>query len=165
MERANSAIMEFLEEVYDGPKHSYTWFIGNEQGSGLLGTVRGVDAEEASTPVVEGGTTVAAHVGHLLWTLQKANSYMRGEDPSWDWSESWTVGGVGPEEWRQLIGSLEAEFTEVVQSLRPGVVWRSDEQYREILALIPHAAYHLGAVRQMVLVIRSGAQGRGSPGT
>jgi len=155
MERANGAIIEFLEEVYGGPKHRYTWFIGNEPDSGLLGTIRGLSAGEASTPVVKGGTTVAAHIGHMRWTLQKANSLMHGENPKWEWSESWAVRRVDPEEWTSLIGSLEAEFRALVQSLRPGFTWSSDDQYKEVLALIPHAAYHLGAVRQMALVIRA----------
>ena len=161
MERANGAIVEFLEEVYDGPKHRYTWFIGNEPDSGLLGTIRGITAVEASTPVVEEGTTVAAHIGHLRWTLLKANSFIRGENPSWDWSESWAVRRVDPEEWASLIGSLESEFRVLVQSIRWGIAWQSDEQYKEVLALIPHAAYHLGAIRQMVLMIRDRARRRG----
>lgn len=140
MEKANSAIIEFLEEVYDGPKRQYTWFIGNAPGSGLLGTLRGLSAEEASTPIVEEGTTIAAHVGHLIWTLQKVNSFLRGENPTWDWSESWAVRLVDSEGWASLIGSLEAEFRAVVRSLRPGFMWGSDDQYREVLALIPHAA-------------------------
>ena len=155
MERANDAIIDFLEEVYDGPKHRYTWFIGNAPGSGLLGTLRGLSAEEASTPIVKEGTTIAAHVGHLLWTLQKVNSFMRGENPRWDWSESWAVRLVEPEAWASLIGSLEAESRAVAESLRPGFTWSSDDQYKEVLALVPHAAYHLGAVRQMTLVIRA----------
>jgi len=158
MEKANSAIIEFLEEVYDGPKHQYTWFIGNAPGSGLLGTLRGLSADEASTPIVEEGTTVAAHVGHLRWTLLKVNSFLRGENPKWDWSESWAVRLVNKEEWASLIGSLDAEFRAVARSIRPGFTWSSDDQYREVLALIPHAAYHLGAVRQMALVIRSGSR-------
>jgi hypothetical protein len=155
MERANDAIIEFLEEVYDGPRHQYTWFIGNAPGSGLLGTLRSLSSEEASTPVVEAGTTVAAHVGHLRWTLVKVNSFMRGENPSWDWSESWATRLVDPEEWTTLIGSLEAEFSAVVQTLHQGYAWSSDDQYKEVLALIPHAAYHLGAIRQMALVVRA----------
>ncbi len=155
MDRATDAIIEFMEEVYDGPNHSYTWFIGNAPGSGILGTVRKIEAKEVSTPLIEGGTTIASHIGHLRWTLQKVNSYLRGENPSWDWSESWPVRCVDESEWGELIESLKSEFREVVQSLRSGIEWQSDNQYKEILALIPHAAYHLGAIRQMALIIKN----------
>jgi len=154
MEKTNSAIIEFLDEVYDGPRHQYTWFIGNAPGSGLLGMLRGLSAEDASTPIVDEGTTVAAHVGHLRWTLLKVGSFIRGESPTWDWSESWAVGRVDPDEWASLVGSLEAEFKSVAQSLRSGFIWHTDDQLKEVLALMPHAAYHLGAIRQMALVIR-----------
>ena len=43
----------------------------------------------------------------------------------------------------------------MAESLRLGFAWSSDDQFKEVLALVPHAAYHLGAVRQMALVIRA----------
>jgi hypothetical protein len=71
-----------------------------------------------------------------------------------NWSESWRVRRVDSEDWMLLIEQLRREFNQLVQSLSSGVSLASDEQLKEVLALIPHAAYHLGAIRQMVLIIK-----------
>ena len=154
MERINGVIIEFLSEAYDGPSHPHTWFINNDPESGILGTVKKLKAEEASTPIIENGTTIAAHIEHLRWSLNKTNSLLCGESPTMNWSESWRVRRVDSEEWMQLIEQLSGEFNRLVQSLSSGVSLASDEQLKEALALIPHAAYHLGAIRQMVLIIK-----------
>lgn len=151
----NDVIVEFLEEVYDGPRHQHTWFITTAPNTGLLGTINGINAEEASTPIIEKGTTIAAHVEHLRWSLHVANSFVRGENPVMNWSESWQVRHVSSGEWALLVQELMREFNLLIQSLSSGIRWASDEQLREILALIPHAAYHLGAVRQMILIVKA----------
>ncbi len=144
---------EFFEEVYDGPKHSYTWFIGNDPNSGLLGTLNKLNAAEASTSLVEGGTTIAAHVEHLRWSLEKANGLMRGEKPEMVWPESWRIRVVDKASWGKLINQFREEYSSAVEKIK-NAKWESEEQVLEVLALAPHAAYHLGAIRQMVLVIK-----------
>lgn len=154
MERINGVIIELLSEAYDGPRHPYTWFINNDPESGILGTIKKLKAEEASTPIIENGTTIAAHIEHLRWSLNKTNSLLNGEDPTMNWSESWRVRRVDSEDWMLLIEQLSREFNRLVQSFSSGVSLASDEHLKEALALIPHAAYHLGAIRQMVLIIK-----------
>jgi len=154
MGRINDIIIEFLDEVYDGPSHTITWFINNDPESGLLGTVKKLTAEEASTPIIENGATIAAHVEHLRWSLNKTKSFLRGENPVRNWSESWRVRRIDPENWMLLIEQLRIEYDQLVQWFSSGVSLASDEQLKEVLALIPHAAYHLGAIRQMVLIIK-----------
>jgi hypothetical protein len=80
--KLNEVIIEFLDEAYKSPKFEHTWFINNDPNSGLFGTIKNLDNVEASTPIIINGTTIAAHVDHLRWTLQKTNSYLRGENPS-----------------------------------------------------------------------------------
>lgn len=72
-------IAELFSEAYDGPNHAYTWLIDNAAGSGVLGTLETISVEEASTPMRENGTTVAAHAEHLRWSLALADAYARGE--------------------------------------------------------------------------------------
>ena len=154
MGRINDIIIEFLDEVYDGPSHPITWFINNDPESGLLGTVKKLTAEEASTPIIENGTTIAAHIEHLRWSLSKTNSLLCGESPTMNWSESWRVRRIDPENWMLLIEQLRIEYDQLVQWVSSGVSSAYDEQLKEVLALIPHAAYHLGAIRQMVLIVK-----------
>jgi hypothetical protein len=148
----NDIIIEFLEEVYKSPNYEHTWFINNDPNSGLIGTIKNIKSDEASTPIVKNGTTIAAHVDHLRWTLEKTNSYLRGENPSMIWSESWRVRGVNSDEWKSLIEQLKREYYILIRSISE-INLASNEQLKEILALIPHAAYHLGAIRQIALLV------------
>ena len=154
MDRIVDAVVEFLDEVYAGPERPSTWFINNEPNSGLLGTVNSLSSEEASTPIVENGTTIAAHVEHLRWSVSKANSLIRGGSPEMNWSESWRVRRVNSEEWESLKKRLKVESDLLIQHLNSRDDWTHDERLKEVLALIPHAAYHLGAIRQMSLILK-----------
>jgi uncharacterized protein YhaN len=154
MEAINEIIIEFLAEVYDGPSHPYTWFINNETDSGILRTIKKLKPEEASTSIIENGTTIAAHVEHLRWTLNKTNSLLQGENPAMNWSESWQIRKVDSTQWELLIEQLMKEYKTLLRSLSSVNSWASDEQLKEILALIPHAAYHLGSIRQMKLILK-----------
>ena len=86
-------VAELFSEAYTGPNHAYTWFIGNEPGSGLFGTLENVSADDASSRQPS-GSTVAAHTEHLRWSLAVANAFARGETPQMDWAESWSVRSV-----------------------------------------------------------------------
>ena len=114
-----------------------------------------MNAEEVSTPIIKKGTTIAAHVEHLRWSLNMANSFTNGENPAMNWSESWQVRHVNSDEWELLVQELWREFNLLIQTLSSGIRWASDEQLGEVLALVPHAAYHLGAIRQMILIVKA----------
>ncbi|TRZ44729.1 hypothetical protein D4S03_11800 [bacterium] len=157
MEEINEIIIEFLTEAYEGPSYSYTWFINNEPDSGLIGTIKKLKPIEASTSIIENGTTIAAHIEHLRWSLNKANSLLRGENPTMNWSESWLVKQVDSDQWESLIEQLVEEFRILIRSLSRDNRWASSDKLKEILALVPHAAYHLGAIRQMNLILKEGA--------
>ncbi len=47
------SLLELLSEAYTGPTHAYTWFIGNEPGSGILGTLEAARALVAATEHAE----------------------------------------------------------------------------------------------------------------
>lgn len=93
-----TSLLELLSEAYTGPTHAYTWFIGNEPGSGILGTLENVSAENASSRQPS-GTILAAHTEHLRWSLAQANAFARGETPTETWAESWSVRTVDEAAW------------------------------------------------------------------
>lgn len=148
-----NSIVYLLTEAYTGPPDpSSTWFIDNEPDSGVLGIIASVTAVEASTSVDgsgESGTTIAANVEHLRWSLAMMNAAIRGEPFEGKWKESWLLLAVDDARWDALRDELRAEF----EILRQGLQAQTDlpEQYLTgTLALLPHAAYHLGTIRQMI---------------
>jgi hypothetical protein len=149
-------LLELFSEAYTGPTHDYTWFIDNAPGSGLFGTLSSLSAKQASQ---EGpsGATIAAHAEHLRWSLELANRYARGEQPQADWQESWTVKAVDAEAWQRLRGELRREYETLYAALAKQEDFADRQMLTGVLALIPHAAYHLGAIRQLRgLVSREG---------
>lgn len=144
-----SVLLELFAEAYTGPNGPHTWFIDNRPGSGLFGTLDGVSAQDASRPSPS-GSTVAAHTEHLRWSLALTNAYVRGENPTPSWAESWTVKTVDAEAWDNLRADLRREYDEVAAALGRQKDFSDPQTLTGVMALTPHAAYHLGAVRQLV---------------
>jgi hypothetical protein len=150
------SVVELLTEAYAGPPNpASTWFIDNEPDSGIFGILEGVSAAEASVSVDgsgKPGTTIAANAEHLRWSLAMMNAAIRGE-PLGEWKESWRLLYAEDDEWDRLRHALRDEF----ETLRLALSSQTEfpEQYLTgTLALLPHAAYHLGTIRQMIERVR-----------
>jgi hypothetical protein len=148
-----NSIVELLTEAYDGPPNpKATWFIDNEPDSGILGIIAGVSAAEASRSVHgsrEAGSTIAANVEHLRWSLAMSNAAIRGEPFEGKWKESWSLIEADEAGWDRLRGELRLEFETLRQALKSQTAL-PEEYLSGVIALVPHAAYHLGTIRQMV---------------
>ena len=158
------SILGLFTEAYAGPPDpSATWFTDNVPDSGVLGIIRGVTAREASTSVDNTGnrgTTIAANVEHLRWTLANANATLRGADYNPDWKESWALLDADETAWDNLRAALNTEF----ETLRIAIRQQEDlsgDFLNGVLALIPHAAYHLGTIRQMIERVRKPGKASG----
>lgn len=152
-----NSVVYLLTEAYAGPPDpSSTWFIDNEPDSGILGIIASVSAAEASESVDgsgKPGTTIAANVEHLRWSLSMMNAAIRGETFEGKWKESWLLLEVDDAGWDTLRDNLRAEFEMLCRGLQ--VQTDLPEDYLTgTLALLPHAAYHLGTIRQMVERVR-----------
>jgi hypothetical protein len=152
------SIVDLLTEAYSGPPNpNETWFIDNEPNSGILGIIDNITAAEASRSVDgsgQEGSTIAANVEHLRWSIANANSAMHGQPYQANWKESWKIIDADEAEWDQLRRSLRAEYealrtTIQAQTELPGIYLNG------VLALIPHAAYHLGSIRQMIARVKA----------
>jgi len=152
------SIVNLLTEAYAGPPDPRsTWFIDNEPDSGILGTLANVSAIEASTSADgsgEPGSTIASNVEHLRWSLANANAALRGENFNSKWSESWNLLDADEAKWDRLRRELRSEF----ETLREAIKRQEDlpgDYLDGTLALVPHAAFHLGIIRQMVERVKS----------
>lgn len=149
---AIQTIITLLSEAYAGPSDpSSTWFIDNEPDSGILGIIAGVSAAEASWSVNNDhpGTTIASHVEHLRWSLANANGALMGKPYLPNWKESWNTLATNEVAWKHLQEELCKEF----ELLRENIQKQKDlpgEYLLGVMALIPHAAYHLGTIRQLI---------------
>jgi DinB superfamily len=146
------SIITLFSEAYAGPPDpKSTWFIDNEPDSGILGLIRGMSAAEASWSTKDGkpGTSVAAHVEHLRWSLANANRALQGEPYNGSWKESWHTLAADEAAWDRLRNELKCEYQTLVENLQKQTDLPGD-YLTGVMALLPHAAYHLGTIRQQI---------------
>jgi hypothetical protein len=152
------AALALYDEAYLGPAGKGTWFVDNEPRSGLLGSLEAFDSIEASRPLHPGDPiTLASHVAHLLYSLSLANRSMKGENPypEADWAKSWDTRAVGESDWKLLVSSLKKEYEDFRSALASGKAWADEESLTGSLGLIAHGAWHLGAIRQALGLVRA----------
>lgn len=139
---------ELLEGVPEGEP---TWVTSGGAAGGLHGTLGNLTAEQASQQV--NGTTLAAHVEHLMWAIQLVNNYFRGEAAPHDWSESWSVNTVNADAWQSLQEAVQAAGDELLAHLSSPAAWDQEIGRLVMLASYGHSAYHLGAIRQLAKAV------------
>lgn len=150
----NSLILKHFRELFDGAQDlTQTLVVSPGSDSGFFGTLREISAEIASRSVSKSGSTIAAHINHMRYSLELANRHLRGENPypDSDIPASWYVKQVNETDWRDLISSLRKEYEILYQTLDKQPDWSNEALLTDILSHVVHAAYHLGAVRQLVI--------------
>jgi len=156
----SGAILEqlktLLHEAFEGAPGPWSYFLDQGPEHGLFGTLATVSAAEASREVA--GSSVAAQVYHLAFSVLAAAGWLRGERVKHDWSQSWVVRAVDEPAWARLRDNLQAGYAE----LRRAVEERGAASAEEIGAAagaVAHAAYHLGAIRQKLAFLRGQSPG------
>src|SRR4026207_1388668 len=89
-----------LTELVDGTAPPGGYML-NKGDVGLLRSLDKLSAAEASQ-VVDGGSSIAAHVDHCTYYFTLMNRWAAGEKNPWkgaDWAASWRKPTVSTEEW------------------------------------------------------------------
>lgn len=143
-------VLDLLTETFETHHGIYT-----DKKTSLLETLETVSAAEASVPV--GGTcpTLAAQVAHTAFYIEVLERGMAGEDiANTDWEHIWsTVKEVSPEQWEASKAHLAETYRRVRATVEGFDSW--DETRLWVLGMIVHSAYHLGAIRQALCVVKS----------
>jgi hypothetical protein len=153
-----SALALFDEAYVDRVEGRGTWFIDNEPGSGMLGMLENVTASEASrSPTPGDPLTLASHVGHVRFALNLANRAAKGENPyqNADWASSWSARAVDDAGWKELVEGLRSEYTSLRRVIASGRAWEQEMFMTGVFGLIAHGAWHLGAMRQALGLIKA----------
>jgi hypothetical protein len=144
-----------LAELFEGPRNpNQTWVVSQQSDSGILGTLRGIHADQAKI-VPEGlKHSIAEHVAHLHFAIDQASMKLRGDTPAGDLKSSWNAGDFDECAWQHMQRALrESELR-----LRVDVHDRQDFEHFEatcgLIATVAHAAYHLACIRQLAGLIK-----------
>jgi hypothetical protein len=152
----HDAIVRLLIEVFEGPPGDEAYIL-NPGDPGLLRQLESISAATASKRPTPTKPPIAAHVHHVHYGLSLINRWMAGEENPFadaDWNASWGITSVTDEEWRGLLSKLR----------HASATWREAAANRQdwnpvdaagAISSVAHTAYHLGAIRQILVVAGS----------
>ena len=145
-------VLHFLEETFGSRHHGI--FI--DKGTSLLQTVDAVTAAEASLRASDRTASIAAHVRHVIFYATVLQTLLRGGQVGrLDWREIWENDRpVTAAEWDELRAGLRREYENVRSLVTDEATWKREDALGEFMAIAAHTAYHLGAIRQAIAVIR-----------
>lgn len=153
----DSVAKSFKKELFDIFEETFENVHGIflDRGTSLFETLETISAEEASRPVSEKCACIAAQVEHTRFYLRVLeNCFYKRTIGKVDWSESWQLKGVTPEEWEALKKSLKEAVQDVSADMKNIEDWEGEDNIGASLAILVHTAYHLGEIRQALGVIR-----------
>jgi hypothetical protein len=140
------ALLGAMNEAFDALE-GQTWY------EGLLPTLEQVDAVTASRSSAVGRSSIAAHCEHLRYVLEVMNAWARGERPEVDWAQSWQHLTVSPEAWDDLRSAIRDERSRLEVALHERTDWT--QRFAQLaINNVAHIAYHVGAIRQLLLQVR-----------
>lgn len=138
---------EIFEPTGDGPH----WIL--DSGTSLFETLSDISAEEASIPVSKQSANLAAQVNHTSYYVEALREGIATNfQHKADWDGSWQVGAVDDAQWQALIDKLHSNydwFTELATGFED---WNED-YVGGAMAMVAHAAYHLGEIRDRKSVV------------
>jgi hypothetical protein len=120
--------------------------------AGDLGMLRslGKISAAAASALTSTGSSIAAHADHIRYGLSLLNRWSAGDHPftDADWTSSWKKTSVDEHGWTQLRAELRTQASRWLTALQtPRQVQQTE--LNDMIGSIAHAAYHLGAIRQI----------------
>jgi hypothetical protein len=140
-----------LREAFVGPPGPWTYFTDNRPGVGLLSTLKEVSPADASESNHPDGSTIAGHAQHLVVKLSQATGELAPKAAASTATQSWTVSSVTPDEWRKIQKDLNDEYNRLLRVVQEIREW-DEESSGTAIGAVAHVAYHLGAIRQRLVV-------------
>ena len=152
-------LIDQFRETFEGEvTPGMCWITDGTPQSTVFGVIEALTPEQALAAPLPGARSIAGHTAHLHFALALTARRLRGEDPPADWSKSFDLADASPRGWEALKRDLRSAYDGVLAILQES----RGKQVREIppinlvglAATIAHNAYHLGAMRQIVQVVR-----------
>ncbi len=146
-------IVMLFREAFEAvpPGQNYTWFVQGKEG--IFDALATVTAEQASRRHGPESNSIGAHLNHVRYFLFLFNADMSADKSvEADWEGSWSKQVFTDEEWKQLAVDLKGEYQKALAWLEGDEEWPGKDGVIGGMVPLPHAAYHLGAVRALMKV-------------
>jgi hypothetical protein len=147
IEALNAVLLENFDEALNA-KSGEGWF------DGLNPTLAQIDAATASKFPAPGRSSIAAHCEHLRYVLEIVNAWVRLEKPQPDWRLAWKTEGVDAAQWEALKAGIQTECGTLRTLIAESGEW-NPKLLNLLLSNTSHVAYHVGAIRQIWMLVRT----------
>jgi hypothetical protein len=148
-----TSLLSLWQEIFEPTGEGPHWIL--DAGTSLFETLSDITAEEASIPVSKQSSNLAAQVNHTSYYIEELREGIATNFQNKpDWDGSWQVGAVDDAQWQALIDKLRANYEWFTQLATENENWSAD-YVGGAMAMVAHAAYHLGEIRQGIGIIRS----------
>ena len=147
------ALFAVWEEILGQPAKSGGATLVLDDDAGWAHSLADLSAEAASRPIAPGGTTIAAQTAHTAYYLERFEAIIANRHERADWPGSFHPATVDEDEWTRQRERLFGVADRVGALMRGNPTWPR-EHLGGALANLTHLAYHLGAVRQVLRVVR-----------
>ncbi len=146
-------ILHLFRECFEGRPEGqeYTWFVEGREG--IFDTLESTGAETASIKPSPECASIAAHTFHIRYALRGANAYLGGPPQEGDWESSWARQEVNEEEWEELKKDVRYQYEFFLNYFQQPPDFPSQDHALGFTAQLPHMAYHLGAIRQIMKIV------------
>jgi hypothetical protein len=146
------AMVVLFKECFQGvePGKDYTWFVQGKKG--IFDALDSLTAERASHRPSPDCATIAAHAFHIRYALHGANAELGGPPQVGDWESSWDKQTVSESEWDELRQEIRREYQYFLDAVEANEI-PNEEAGIGFLAQLPHMAFHLGAIRQIMKIV------------
>lgn len=143
-----------LREILEEAPSDYA-FILNPGAPGLLAILEPLEASRAGRVPPGFDASIAAHANHVLYSLDLIHKWAEGDPNPFataDWDRSWNVEGLDEEQWSGIKARLRERSAFWIDHLGKPREWDTIS-LTGATASLPHIAYHLGAIRQILKVV------------
>ena len=146
-------LMYLFRECFEGRPEgqNYTWFVEGKEG--IFDALESTGADVASKKPCPRCSSIAAHTFHIRYALRGANAYLGGPRQEGDWESSWAQQEVNEEEWIDLKRDVRFQYDFFRKYFEGEIDFPSEHHAKGFAAQIPHMAYHLGAIRQIMKMV------------
>jgi hypothetical protein len=150
------ALSTLLRETLLRADRQYAYLL-NPGDPGLVETLKALSSETASKCPAPGRKPVVSHANHVLFGIELANRALAGEAGVYegaDWNLAWKLESVSESQWQDVVNRLEQQSKLLIEQVGQPRAW-NEIMLTGSFSVAAHAAYHLGAIRQMLLDVAS----------
>lgn len=147
-------VLFLIRECFEGRPagKDYTWFVEGKEG--IFDALESTGAEIASVKPSLECASIAAHTFHIRYALRGANAYLGGPEQEGDWESTWAKQEVSEEEWADLKADVRHQYEFFVKFFEANPSIEQEDHAIGFLAQLPHMAFHLGAIRQIMKIVQ-----------